>query len=90
MELQNQEKIFQREAQRINAWDRVLAENGDKVIGREWSESGMIRGDETNEGIKEEGIWQQLGSQYLSYCYDARMLLRCRQFSMITALETYI
>ena len=34
VELQSQEKIFLREAQRINSWDRLLAENGDKVTDR--------------------------------------------------------
>ena len=38
IELQGQEKLFLQEAQQINSWDRLLAENGDKV----WLFSSMF------------------------------------------------
>ncbi len=31
MELEEQEKIFLEQATQVNAWDRLLVENGDKV-----------------------------------------------------------
>lgn len=39
-ELQEQEKVFLEQAQLVNQWDRVLTDNGDKV---------MITGDQNNK-----------------------------------------
>lgn len=54
LELEEQEKMFSNQATQINAWDRVLIENSDKIVG-------------LNEAFKKVKIEQKALEQELEY-----------------------
>ncbi len=43
LELEEQEKIFLQQATQVNAWDRLLIDNGEKVSGHRCIHAGVIR-----------------------------------------------
>ena len=76
VELEEQEKVFLNQATQVNAWDRMLFENGDKIVSLN-DEVEKVKVEQTVIVQKQQKItyFYRMANTHLFFCVVLRLVL---------------